>query len=125
MSNRHARPGDKVELANKEVGFYDPETGLKLVRSQTAKLGPSVGRKTNIALSSGALLVVGKAAASNLVKTDPDLPEDLPGRESFEAAGIRFDQVKAMSPEELDSVKGIGKKTISAIAEYLAGGSKE
>lgn len=58
-----AGPGDKVELAHKDTGFSDPETGFKIVRDQTAKLGDTIGKKTHRALLSGTLLVVGSAAA--------------------------------------------------------------
>jgi len=62
-----AAAGKKVELKDKATGFYDPQTGLKIVHDQQVQLGGTVGRKTNRALVSGALLIVGsdeaKAAA--------------------------------------------------------------
>ncbi|HUF02796.1 MAG TPA: hypothetical protein VMM38_01330 [Aridibacter sp.] len=125
MSNQKARPGDTVELANKEIGFNDPATGFKIVRTEKQKLGKSIGNKTNLALSSGALLIVGRAKKKEPETRDTGLPEDLPGREAFEAEGLSFDQVKKLSPEDLVAVKGIGEKTAESLAEYLAGAGKE
>lgn len=80
----NAKPGDTVELADKDTGFSDPETEFKIVRDQKVKLGERIGRKTNRAIVSGALLVVssksaksegegedggGKAAATTSAKT--------------------------------------------------------
>ena len=62
--DRKARfePGDTVELADKETGFSDPVTGFKVVRDGKVKLGDTIGSKTNRALLSGALLIVGGKA---------------------------------------------------------------
>lgn len=54
--------GDTVELADKETGFYDPETQLQLSRDNTAKLEGKVGKKTHTAILSGRLLIVGGKA---------------------------------------------------------------
>lgn len=56
----NAGAGDTVELADKDTGFYDPETQFKIVREQTGKLGDTIGTKTNRAILSGQLLVVEK-----------------------------------------------------------------
>lgn len=55
--------GKKVELKDKATGFYDPETKFKIVHDEQVKLGATVGKKTNRALISGALLIVGSAEA--------------------------------------------------------------
>ncbi len=55
--------GKKVELKDKATGFFDPVTGFKIVHDQQAKLGDTVGKKTNKALLSGALLIVGSPEA--------------------------------------------------------------
>lgn len=49
-----------VELADKATGFFDSETGFKLVRDQRKDLGTNVGSATQRALASGRLLIVGK-----------------------------------------------------------------
>lgn len=67
----NAAAGATVELADKETGFHDPATGFKVVRDQQAKLGDTVGKKTNRALVAGALLIVGpKAKAAE--KPEPE-----------------------------------------------------
>ncbi len=63
--------GQTVELADKDTGFSDPVTGFKIVREQQVQLGDTIGRKTNKALLSGALLVVGgKSKAKPADKAD-------------------------------------------------------
>ncbi len=47
------------ELADKDTGFYDHETGFKVVRDQRMPLGDRVGKATRTAIVSGRLLVVG------------------------------------------------------------------
>ena len=56
---RVGQPGDTVELADKETGFTDPETGFDISRDQRVELGDSVGEKTQQAILSGGLLIVG------------------------------------------------------------------
>ena len=55
--------GETVELADKDTGFYDPETQLQLSRDNTAKIEGKVGRKTQTAILSGRLLIVGSKEA--------------------------------------------------------------
>lgn len=118
-SKQKARAGDTVELANKDVGFYDPQSQFKVVRDQKKKLGKTVGAKTNYALLSGALLVVGKPAVKDDVDdNDSDIPENFPGREVFVAAEMTFDEVKAMTLEDFDKIKGIGPKTMKLIESW-------
>lgn len=57
--SREAKPGDKVELADKDTGFYDSETQFDISRDQQVELGERIGAKTLVALSSGGLLLVG------------------------------------------------------------------
>jgi hypothetical protein len=52
--------GKKVELRDKETGFYDPVTGFQVVRDQQVELGDAIGDATRVALQSGRLLIVGK-----------------------------------------------------------------
>lgn len=119
MKAKKFKAGAEVELADKDVGFYDPETEFKIVRDQKRKLGKSVGRKTNLALLSGGLLVVGAAKAAD-PDDDSDLPVDFPAREILVAEGLGFDQVKMMTLEELDRIKGVGPKTFEAIKKFIA-----
>ncbi len=122
MKRHKAQPGDKVELANKDVGFFDPETEFKIVRSQEKELGETVGHRTNLALNSGALLVVsqGKPEQAEAPKSGDAPPEDLPGRELLESAGLSFEAASALAEEGmLETVDGIGPKTADAIAEYF------
>lgn len=123
-----AQPGDTVELKDKETGFYDQETDFQVVRDQQAQLGSSIGRRTNEALMSGGLLVVGGGKAKaptgagegggNANEPTTELPEDFPGRDAFAAAKMDLAAVKAFDFEK-DKVAGVGAKTIEAVQEYL------
>jgi len=124
----NAKPGDTVELADQGTGFYDGQTEFKVVRNQTATLGLKIGAKTNKALSSGRLLIVGSGKA---VKEDPpQAPEDdsgfdaeFPGREVLVAEGWTLEKVRALPAETRDAdllaIKGIGPKTVEQIGELL------
>ena len=68
----NAKAGQAVELKDKETSFYDPETDFKLVRDQQAKLGDTIGAKTNRALLSGGLLVVGSGRTLGEAKPADD-----------------------------------------------------
>lgn len=124
MKNQ-AQPGDTVELKDKETGFYDAETQFQVVREQQAQLGDNIGRRTNEALVSGGLLLVGSGkskSSADVKKTDAtdksDLPEDFPGRDAFVAAKMDLAAVKAFDFEK-DKVEGVGAKTIEAVQAYL------
>lgn len=119
MSNLEVKPGDTVELKDKESGFYDDETNFKVVRDQQVKLGESIGRRTNAALMSGGLLIVsGKSKKDEANQDESDLPDDIPGRKEFVAAGMNYEQVKTFDFEK-DKVAGIGAKTVEAVQSYL------
>jgi hypothetical protein len=70
MSDKKWKPGDVVELANKEGGFTDPQTGFDISRDQKMELGDTIGTLTAEALASGGLLVVSKSAAKAEAKAD-------------------------------------------------------
>lgn len=116
----NAKPGDVVELADKDTGFDDTQTGFSISRDQQVRLGKTIGTKTNRALLSGRLLVVsGSSKKSNDGgKDQSDLPEDFPGREAFVAAGMNLEQVKNFDFEK-EKVSGVGAKTIEAVNEYF------
>lgn len=63
-------PGDVVELKDKETGFTDPETGFDISRDQKVELGDSVGARTQQAILSGGLLIVGGKATAKTEKAD-------------------------------------------------------
>jgi DNA uptake protein ComE-like DNA-binding protein len=116
-----AQPGDYVELADKDGGFYDSETELNISRGQQVQLGDRIGKRTQEALVSGGLLVVSgkpKTAEKKAENTESDLPEGIPGREAFIAAGMNFDKVMNFDFEK-DKVPGIGAKTVEALTAYL------
>ena len=121
MSKETAQPGDTVELKDKDGGFTDPDTGFDISRDQKVKLGDSIGQRTQQAIMRGGLLIVSGKGKSSKVETSSDvaidLPEDLPGREAFIAAGMNFDAVKAFDFEK-DKVAGVGAGTIKALKEY-------
>ena len=52
--------GDTVELKDKEAGFTDPITGFDLSRDQQKELTEPIGQRTQQAILSGGLLIVGK-----------------------------------------------------------------
>ena len=58
MANSDAKPGDTVELKDKEGGFTDPETGFDISRDQQKKLGDKIGERTHRAIAAGGLLIV-------------------------------------------------------------------
>ncbi|MBS1793357.1 MAG: hypothetical protein JSS81_05855 [Acidobacteria bacterium] len=125
MKKNEAQPGDVVELSDKEGGFTDSETGFDISRDQQKKLGDTVGKRTQQAVLSGGLLIVSRGAGKSSAKTsagtatdESDLPADLPGRDAFVAAGLKFDQVKAMTKDELLAVKGIGAKTVEQLGAW-------
>lgn len=54
----NAQPGDVVELADKEGGFTDPQTGFDISRDQKVALGDRIGERTHQAILTGGLLIV-------------------------------------------------------------------
>lgn len=123
MSVETAKPGDTVELKEKDGGFYDSETGFQIRNEEKVQLGDTIGRRTNTAIVSGGLLVVGgkpKSISEDAggVKTDSDLPEDFPGREAFAAAKMNLEQVKDFN-FETGKVAGVGAGTIRQLGEYF------
>lgn len=124
---QQAKPGDTVELKDKETGFTDPQTGFDISRDQKVKLGDTIGEATNMAIMSGGLLIVGGGKAKNVAGEGPtddyDLPADLPGREAFVANGITtFAGVKALDTDEkLLALKGVGAGTVKALAAWNVG----
>jgi hypothetical protein len=103
MSKAKGNSGETYGLADKETSFYDHETGFELVREATSELGDVVGNKTHTAIMSGRLLIVSAEGKS-------DLPDDLPGRKFFVAAGVNFEQFKALNEDDLGKIKGITAK---------------
>lgn len=121
MSNT-AKPGDTVELKEKDGGFYDSETGFQIRNEEKVKLGDSIGRRTNTAIVSGGLLIVGGGGKTKAASNEPptgDLPEDFPGRDAFVAAGMNLEQVKSFD-FETDKVAGVGAATIKSVGDYFS-----
>jgi hypothetical protein len=56
-AKKKAKPHE-VELKDKDTGFYDQETGFKVVRDQRVPLGDNVGKATQMAIESGRLLLI-------------------------------------------------------------------
>jgi hypothetical protein len=55
------------KLKDETTAFHDPETGLKVVREQRAKIGTKIGKLTTQAIQMGRLIEV-KPAAVQTVK---------------------------------------------------------
>lgn len=129
MVTDNAKPGDVVELKDKEGGFTDPETSFDISRDQKVELTNPVGRRTHEAIVSGGLLVVSggkksrnlgeaKEGESDESGDDSDLPEDFPGRDVFVGLGMNRESVAALDHEGLVALKGIGAKTADAVLGY-------
>ena len=65
-----AKAGDTVELKDKEAGFTDPDTGFDISRDQKLELTEPVGARTQQALLSGGLLLVGDKPKSKPLGAD-------------------------------------------------------
>lgn len=123
-----ALPGDEVRLAQTDGGFYDPQTEFKIVRDETATLGKTIGAKTNRALVSGGLLIVGSGPKSKVQdpKSEDDgsgFAEDFIGRETLIENGFTLDKILALSDEEAEKlidINGIGPKAMERIRETRA-----
>lgn len=126
MTFEKAKPGDKVQLARREGILVDYETGFEITNDETKKLGNPIGKRTQLAVQSGGLLVIdSKPAKTKVPKSentnDPaDLPDDFPGRDVLIGLGVAsLDAVDKMDKAALVELKGIGDKTAEAILEYL------
>lgn len=58
------KAGDVVELADKSVGFTDPDTLFDISRDAQAELTEPIGNRTQLAIASGGLLIVKKTKAA-------------------------------------------------------------
>jgi hypothetical protein len=47
-----------LKLSDETTGFHDPETGLKILRDQTVKIGHTMGRLTARAVATGRLIEI-------------------------------------------------------------------
>lgn len=68
-------PGDVVQLADQETGFTDSESGFDISRDQKVALGDSVGVRTQQAILSGALLIVGGKATAKSDESQEEKPK--------------------------------------------------
>jgi hypothetical protein len=71
----NAKPGDVVELRDKESGFTDPETGFDISRDQKLELTDPIGRRTHEAIVSGGLIVISGKAAKTEAKATAEAEE--------------------------------------------------
>jgi hypothetical protein len=122
----NGKPGDLVELKDKDGGFTDPDTGFDLSRSQQKKLDEPIGARTQMAIQSGGILIV-KATKSAEEKEPPPpptdksgIPAEFPGRVALVQNGLNFEQVKTMDKAALVALKGIADKSADAILEAVA-----
>ncbi|MEO8650504.1 MAG: hypothetical protein ABI539_15180 [Acidobacteriota bacterium] len=86
MAKDNAKPGDKVELADKTGGFTDPETGFDISRNQQVELSDPIGLRTHEAIVSGGLLVVSGKSAKSSKAGDDGLKSDEGGQTDDETA---------------------------------------
>lgn len=114
----HDAKGNKVEkkkgdaaIAKRMAERRPAEEGRGLTVENGGKAGPKPASAP-------------KGAEGTPEGTEPGtpLPEDFPGGEELRAEGFTtVEQVKALSVDELDAVRGIGPATAKAIQEALAG----
>ena len=88
MANeQHAKAGDVVELADKDGGFTDPDTGFDISRDQKLELKDPVGPRTHEAIVSGGLLLVKSKAAKSEAAADEKAEKKATKAANTKAAG--------------------------------------
>ena len=130
MGTSQAKPGDVVELKDKESGFTDPDTLFDISRDQQKELGGTIGDRTHQAIASGGLIIVTGSKAKKSKEDDggskskadeAGFPKDFPSRDALARAGVTFEALKTVgfdNKEALTAINGIGEKTADAIAEW-------
>jgi hypothetical protein len=95
--------GERVlKLSDETTGFHDPETGLKILRDQRAKIGHTIGRLTAQAVATGRLIEVKVGEiAEQLGSTES---------ESKEGPTNGFEDFEGLKPETKRAVKSARRK---------------
>jgi len=98
----NAEPGDVVELADKEAGFTDPDTGFDISRDQQLELTEPIGQRTHQAVMTGGLVIVTGSKAKSKASADKK-GEDEAIADATDAA------TRPVAVAVLDTGKGKGK----------------
>jgi hypothetical protein len=65
-----------LKLSDEATGFHDPETGLKILRDQTVKIGNRIGKLTAQAVATGRLIEVKVGEIAEQIDTESESKEE-------------------------------------------------
>jgi hypothetical protein len=91
-----------LKLSDEATGFHDPETGLKILRDQTVKIGHTIGRLTAQAVATGRLIEVKLGEIAEQI--------DSTESESKEEPANEFEGIDGVKPVTRRAVKTARRK---------------
>lgn len=99
--------------------FVDDETEIKVLPGDEILIDEALaGQKTQIAIRNRHLVEVENPKKSS------DIPEGMPGRDAFIAAGLTYKKVQGLkTDEQLLKVEGIDAETVKALKEWAKNNS--
>jgi hypothetical protein len=88
--------GERVfKLSDEATGFHDPETGLKILRDQTVKVGHTIGRLTAQAVATGRLIEVKVGEIAEQIDSTESESKEGPANWLEGIEGVKPDTTKA------------------------------
>jgi hypothetical protein len=91
-----------LKLSDEATGFHDPETGLKILRDQTVKIGYKMGRLTAQAVATGRLIEVKVGEIEEQI--------DRPESENKEGPANGFEGIEGFKPDTRRAAKTARRK---------------